>query len=41
MQVLPGLRRPHVLGLHDGTCRRALSMPEQTFWGLEPEPEQA
>jgi uncharacterized protein (TIGR03032 family) len=33
IQVLPGLRRPGVLGLADATHRRALSLPEQTFWG--------
>ena len=37
VQVLPGLRRPGLLGLHDDTYRRALSLPEQTFWGREPE----
>ena len=31
-QVLPGLRRPGLLGLHDDTDKRALSLPEQTFW---------
>ena len=36
VQVLPGLRRPGVLGLHDDTHTRALSLPEQTFWGREP-----
>jgi uncharacterized protein (TIGR03032 family) len=37
IQVLPGVLRPGVLGLHDATHRRALSTPEQTFWGAEPE----
>lgn len=35
VQVLPGLHRPGLLGLHDETHRSALSMPEQTFWGRE------
>lgn len=39
IQVLPGVLRPGVLGLHDATHRRALSTPEQTFWGVEPEAE--
>jgi len=39
IQVLPGLRRPGVLGLHDDTHHRALALPEQTFWGREPEDE--
>lgn len=33
IQVLPGLQRPGILGLADSTHRRALSLPEQTFWG--------
>ena len=32
VQVLPGLRRPGLLGLHDETHRQALSTPDQTFW---------
>lgn len=32
VQVLPGLRRPGLLGLHDDTYKRALSLPDQTFW---------
>jgi len=39
IQVLPGMRRPGLLGVHDETYRRALSLPEQTFWGRAPEPE--
>ena len=35
VQVLPGLRRPGVLGLHDDTHQRALALPEQSFWGHE------
>jgi uncharacterized protein (TIGR03032 family) len=35
LQVLPGLRRPGILGLADTTHRRALSLPDQTFWGQE------
>jgi hypothetical protein len=41
VQVLPGLVRPGVLGIHDDTYRRALSMPEQTFWGRSPEEVEA
>jgi uncharacterized protein (TIGR03032 family) len=37
VQVLPGLRSPGVLGLHDDAYQRALSMPEQVFWGQERE----
>jgi uncharacterized protein (TIGR03032 family) len=37
VQVLPGLRRPGILGVSDPTYRRALATPEQTFWGVEPE----
>jgi hypothetical protein len=37
VQMLPGLRSPGVLGLHDDTYRRALATPEQVFWGREPE----
>lgn len=33
VQVLPGLRRPGVLGVLDDTYQHALSLPEQTFWG--------
>jgi uncharacterized protein (TIGR03032 family) len=33
VQVLPGLRRPGVLGLHDETHRQALALPDQSFWG--------
>jgi uncharacterized protein (TIGR03032 family) len=33
VQVLPGLRRPGVLGLHDETYRHALALPEKSFWG--------
>jgi uncharacterized protein (TIGR03032 family) len=35
IQVLPGLRRPGILGLADSTHRRALSLPDQTFWGQD------
>ena len=35
VQVLPSLRRPGLLGLHDDAYRRALSMPENVFWGRE------
>ncbi len=37
VQVLPGLRRPGVLGVHDDTHKRALSLPDQTFWGKAPD----
>jgi uncharacterized protein (TIGR03032 family) len=37
VQVLPGMRRPGLLGLHDRSYRLALSLPEQTFWGRERE----
>jgi hypothetical protein len=37
VHVLPGLRRPGLLGLHDETHRQALSIPDQTFWGRAPE----
>ena len=33
VHVLPGLRRPNVLGLHDDAHQRALATPEQSFWG--------
>lgn len=33
VQVLPGRRRPGILGVADETHRRALSLPDQTFWG--------
>jgi uncharacterized protein (TIGR03032 family) len=33
VQVLPGLRRPGLLGVHDDAHHRALSLPDQTFWG--------
>ena len=33
VQVLPGMRRPGLLGIHDDTYHRALSMPDQTYWG--------
>ena len=39
VQVLPGLRAPGLLGLHDNTYRYALSLPEQVFWGREREEE--
>jgi uncharacterized protein (TIGR03032 family) len=35
VQVLPQLRSPGVLGVHDEAYRRALSTPEQVFWGRE------
>lgn len=35
LQVLPGLRRPGILGLADTTHRRALSLPDQTFWAQD------
>lgn len=35
VQVLPRRRRPGILGVADETHRRALSLPEQTFWGAE------
>ena len=37
VQVLPGLRAPGLLGLHDDTYRRALSLPDQVFWGRDRE----
>jgi len=37
VQVLPGRRRPGILGLADDTHRRALTTPEQTFWAVERE----
>lgn len=33
VQILPGLRRPGVLGILDDTYRQALSLPDRTFWG--------
>jgi uncharacterized protein (TIGR03032 family) len=39
VQVLPGLRRPGVLGVHDDTYQLALSLPDQTFWGRPKEDE--
>lgn len=35
IQILPGIKRPGILGLADSTHRRALSLPEQTFWGQD------
>ena len=35
IQVLPGLRRPGILGLSHPVFRRALSTPAATFWGEE------
>jgi uncharacterized protein (TIGR03032 family) len=35
VQVLPSLHKPGLLGLHDDAYRRALSTPEQVFWGRE------
>jgi uncharacterized protein (TIGR03032 family) len=37
VQVLPGLRAPGLLGVHDDTHRYALSLPDQVFWGRERE----
>lgn len=37
VQVLPGAKRPGLLGLHDETHRQALSMPGRTFWGRDRE----
>lgn len=37
VQVLPGLRRPGIIGLGDGTHLNALSTPEMAFWGKPPE----
>lgn len=39
IQVLPNMRRPGLLGLHDNSHRMALSMPDQTFWAKESEDE--
>ena len=36
--VLPGLRRPGILGTSDPVFRRALSTPEATYWGEAHEP---
>ncbi|MCE7939431.1 TIGR03032 family protein [bacterium] len=33
VQVLPGLRRPGIIGLADGMHLNALSTPEAVFWG--------
>ncbi len=41
VQVLPGLRRPGILGVSDETHRRALATPDQSFWALEREGEAA
>jgi uncharacterized protein (TIGR03032 family) len=37
VQVLSQLRQPGLPGLHDDAYRRALSTPEQVFWGRERE----
>jgi uncharacterized protein (TIGR03032 family) len=37
VQVLPRLRSPGLLGLHDDAYRRALSTPGEVFWGRERE----
>ena len=39
VQVLPGMRAPGLLGLHDDTYRHALSLPDQVFWGRERDEE--
>jgi uncharacterized protein (TIGR03032 family) len=41
VQVLPGVRAPGLLGLHDETYRMALALPDQVFWGREREGEPA
>jgi hypothetical protein len=33
VQIAPGLQRPGILGVEDSTHRRALTLPDQTFWG--------
>lgn len=35
--VLPGLRRPGVLGTHDEAHRKAVVTPEKTYWAAEAE----
>jgi uncharacterized protein (TIGR03032 family) len=37
VQVLAGLKRPGLLGIHDETYKKALSIPDQTFWARPPE----
>lgn len=37
VQVLPGLRRPGIIGLGDGMHLNALSTPETAFWGRPPD----
>lgn len=35
VQALPGMERPGILGIADGTHRHALSTPQQSFWAVE------
>lgn len=37
VQVLPGVRRPGIIGLGDGMHLNALSTPEAVFWGRPPD----
>lgn len=37
VQVLPGLRRPGIIGLGDGMHLNVLSTPEAVFWGKSPD----
>jgi len=37
VQILPGLRRPGILGTANDTYQRALSLPDTTYWGREDE----
>jgi len=37
VQVLPGVRRPGIIGLGDGMHLNALSTPEAVFWGRSPD----
>ncbi len=39
VQILPGLRRPGIMGTHGEIHRRALSLKETTFWAAEEDEE--
>jgi len=37
IRVLPGLRRPGMVGVMDGGYRMALTLPDGVFWSAQPE----
>ncbi|MDQ6970347.1 MAG: hypothetical protein Q9M16_07550, partial [Mariprofundus sp.] len=34
--VLPGIKRPGIVGVLDGNYRMALTMPDNVFWSTAP-----